>query len=171
MILRRHHAADFLQSSETPVVHFSDRLEDISEGAHKGLNDATTVDSAFQLGTKTIGRGLACRIALDTTVQAGVFCIQAHQRLQQRGAVESKKDLLHQRIPRLSPQLQARLYPVGCQALDRKQGVILRDGTPILPDGFGERRDRCHERVAVGEEAEAKPVWDASRGWHRQLPA
>ena len=157
-ILRGHHAAEFSQGSETPVIHFSDRLDQITEGAHKGLDDATTVNGAFQLGTKTIGSGLACRVALDTTVQAGVFGIQAHQRLQQRGAVESKKDLLRQCIPRLSPQLQARLYPAGCQSLDRKQGVGLRGGPPILPDCFGERRDRCHKRVAVGEEAEAEPV-------------
>ena len=88
-ILRGHHAADFLQGSEAPVIHFPDRLEDISEGAHKSLNDATAVDGAFQLGTKTIGNGLACHIALDTPVQVGVLGIQAHQRLQQGGAVKS----------------------------------------------------------------------------------
>ena len=38
------------------------------------------------------------------------------------------------------------------------RGLVLRGGTPILPDRFGERRDRCHKRVAVGEEAEAEPV-------------
>ena len=37
-IFRGHHAADFLQGSEAPVIHFPDRLEDISDGAHKSLN-------------------------------------------------------------------------------------------------------------------------------------
>ena len=43
MIFRRHQATDFLQSSEAPVVNFPDRLQDISDGAQKSLNDATGV--------------------------------------------------------------------------------------------------------------------------------
>ena len=102
-IPRGRHAADFLQGSETAVIHFPNRLENVSEGAHKCLDDATAVDGAFQFRTKTIGSGLACDIVLDTPMQVGVFCIQAHHRLQQGGAEKGEKELLHQRIARLSP--------------------------------------------------------------------
>ena len=102
-IFRGHHAADFLQGSEATVIHFPDRLEEISDGAHKSLNGATAVDGAFQVGTHAIGNGLACHIALGTPSQAGVLGIQADHRLHQGGAVKSKEVLLCQRIARLSP--------------------------------------------------------------------